>query len=133
MDIELEMLVVTSTMVDVLMGTFVRGFVGFVVAGLGLVAPTVDATVDDSGLVVSVVVVVLLMYSGRVVFVVVLVIFVGLNFVVVLEDSGLGVVVPLPVVVLAVVDRTVVVLMLDGLAVVLVVGLGVVVLVADTF
>jgi len=133
-DIELEMLVVTSTIVDAFMGTFVRvGFVGFVMIGFGLVTPIVDLTVDDNGRVLSVVVVLLLvMYSGLVVFIVVLAILVGFDLLVVV-DNGLGVVVLLPVVVFVVVDRAVVVLMVDVLVVVLVVGLGVVVFLVDTF
>lgn len=89
------MLVVTSTMVDVVAGTFVNGFVGFTVVGLGFVTPTVDPTVDDNGLVLSVVVVPV--DVDWVIFVVVLVILVGFVFVVV--SNGLDVVVLLLVVV----------------------------------
>jgi len=133
-DIELEILVVTSTTVDAFKGIFVRvGFVGFVMAGFGLVTPTVDLTVDDNGRVLSVVVVLLLVtYSGLVVFIVVLATLVGFDLLVVV-DNGLGVVVLLPVVVLAVVDRTVVVLVVDVLVVVLMIGLGVVAFVVDIF
>ena len=116
-DIELEMLVVTSTMLDdVFMGIFVKGLVtGFVVVGLSLVALTVDPTVDDNnGFVLSVVVVVLFSCSGLVVLVVVLVL-VGFDLVVV-DSDGLDVVVLPPVVVL-----------------VIVVGLMVVVLIVDVF
>lgn len=130
-DIELEILVVTSTMLDVFTGTF-KG-VGFVVLGLGFVTPAVELTVDDSGLVLSVVVV-MLVYSGcLVVFVVVLVILVGFNFVVV-DDDGLAVV-DLLTVVLAVVDLAVVVLIVDDFVVVFEVVFGVVVFVVavDTF
>lgn len=124
-DIELEILVVTSTMLDVFTGIFVKG-VGFVVLGLGFVTPTVELTVD--GLVLSVV----LVYSGPVVFVVVLVILVGFNLVVV-GDSGLDVVDLLLIVVLAVVDLTVVVRIVDDFVVVFEVVFGVVVFVIDIF
>lgn len=128
-DIELEILVVTSTMLDMFVGTFVKG-VGFV--GLGFVTPTVELTVDDNGLVLSVVVV-MPMYSGLVVFVVVLVlILVGFNFVVV-DDDGLAVVDLLTVVVVAVVDLAVVVLIVgDFVIVVFEVVFGVVVFIVDT-
>lgn len=123
-DVELEMLVVTSTMVDVVGGTFVNGFVGVAVVGLGFVAPTVDPTVDDSGLsVVVVVVVVVLVDSGLVIFVVVPVILVVVVFVVV--NNGLGVVVLLLVVALIVVGLAVVVLIVDVFVVVFEVVLGV--------
>lgn len=124
-DIELEILVVTSTMLDVFAGSFVKG-VGFVVLGRGFVTPTVEPTVDDNGLVLSVVVVVLV-YSGLVVFVVVLVILVGFNFVVV-DDNGLGV-----VDLLIVVGPAMVVLIVEDFVVVLEVVFGVVVFVTDTF
>lgn len=123
MDIELEILVVTSTMLDVFTGIFVKG-IGFVVLGLSFVTATVELTVDDNGLVLSVV----LVYSGLVVFVVVLVILVGFNLVVV-GDGGLDVLDLLPIVVLAVVDLTVVVLIVDDFVVVFEVVFGVVVFV----
>lgn len=122
-DIELEMLVVTSTMLDVFMGSFVKDCVGFV-AGLGLVTPIVVPTVDD-GLVLSVVIVT---YSGLVV---VLVTLVGFDLVVV-DCRGLDVVVLLVVVViLAVVGLEVVVSIVD-FVVVFVVDQEVVVFVVDT-
>jgi len=99
-DIGLEMLVVTSTILDVFTGSFVKG-VGFVVLGLGLVTLSVELIADDNGFVSSVIVVALV-YSGLVIFVVVLVILVGFSFVVVDED-GL-VVIGLLIVVLVVVD-----------------------------
>jgi len=130
-DVELEILVVTSTMLDVFTGSFVKG-VGFDVLGFGFVTPIVpivESAVDDSGFVLSVVVVVLV-YSGLVVFVVVLVILVGFNFVV--EDNGL-VVVDLLIVVLAVVDGVIVVILIvDDFVVVSKTVFGVVVLI-DTF
>lgn len=134
-DIELEILVVTSTILDVFTGSFVKG-VGFVVLGFGFVTLTVDPAVDDNGLVLSVVAVVLVC-SGLVVFVVVLMILVGFNFVVVVEDEdGLAVVednglttVDMPIVVLVVVNGlAVVVLIVDDLVVVFNVVFGVVVL-----
>jgi len=127
-DVELEILVVISTMLDVFTGSFVKG-VGFDVLGLGFVTPIVESAVDDNGFVLSVVVVVLV-YSGLVVFVVVLVILVGFNFVV--EDNGL-VVVDLLIVVLAVVDGVIVVILIvDDFVVVSKTVFGVVVLI-DTF
>lgn len=135
-DIELEMLVVTSTMLDdVFMGIFVKGLVtGFVEVGLGLVT----LVVDKDGFVLSVVVVVLFSCSGLVVLVVVLVILVGFVLVVV-DGDGLDVVVFAPIVVLiVVVGLTVVVLIVDVFvdvfvdAVVFSVVLGVVVFVTVT-
>lgn len=117
MNIGLEILVVTSTVLDMFTGTFVKS-VGFIVLGLGFVTPTVEPTVVDNGFSV---VVVMLVYSGLVVFVVVLVILVGFNFVVV-DNNGLA------VVALAVVDLTV-----DDCVVVFKVVFGVVVFVIDTF
>lgn len=115
-DMELEMLVVTSTMLDdVFTGIFVKGLVtGFVVVGLGLVAPTVNPTVDDNnGFVLSVVVTVLFSCSGLVVLVVVLAILVGFGLVVV-DSDGLNVVVlPSVVVLVIVVGLTVVDLIVD--------------------
>lgn len=106
-DIELEMLVVTSTILDVFTGSFVKG-VGFVVLGLGFVTLTVEPTVDDNGFDPSVVVVALV-YSGLVIFVVVLVVLVGFSFVVV-DNDGL-VVTGLLIVVLVVVDGLAVVVL----------------------
>lgn len=95
-DIELEILVVTSTMLDdIFTGIFIKGVVtGFVVVGLGLVTLTVDPMIDDNdGFVLSVVVVVLFLCSGLVVgLVVVLVVLVGFGLVVV-ESDGIDVVV----------------------------------------
>lgn len=95
-DIELEILVVTSTMLDdIFTGIFIKGVVtGFVVVGLGLVTSTVDPMIDDNdGFVLSVVVVVLFSCSGLVVdLVVVLVVLVGFGLVVV-ESDGIDVVV----------------------------------------
>lgn len=147
-DVELEtpVVVMTSAMLDAIVvdGTFVTGFVGFVVVGLGLVAAIVAPMVDDNGLVFSVIVVVaLLVYSGLVVLVVVLAIFVvvlaifvvvpaGFNLVVV-DDDGLDVVVLLSVVVLTVVALIVVVLIVGAFVVVFEVVFGVVVLVLVNF
>lgn len=92
-DIELEILVVTSTMLDdIFTGIFIKGVVtGFVVVGLGLVTSTVDPMND--GFVLSVVVVVLFSCSGLVVgLAVVLVVLVGFGLVVV-ESDGIDVVV----------------------------------------
>lgn len=135
-DMELEMLVVTSTMLDdVFTGIFVKGLVtGFVVVGLGLVALTVDPTVDDNdGFVLSVVVTVLFSCSGLVVLVVVLAILVGFGLVVV-DSDGLNVVVLSSIVVLVVVvGLTVVVLIVDVFVdVVFGVVLGVVILAVVT-
>jgi len=130
-DVEFEILVVTSIMVDVVTGTFVKGFIGFTVVGLGFVTLIVDPMVDDNGLVFSVVVVVVLVVdSGLVIFVVVLTISVGFVFVVV--NNGSDVVVPLLIVVLIVVGLAVVVLIVDVFVVVFEIVVGVVVMV-DVF
>lgn len=90
-DIELEILVVTSaTLDDTFTGIFTKGVVsGFVVVGLGLVTSTVDPTIDDDdGFVLSVVVVILFSCSGpAVVLIVVLVILTGFGLVAVESDG----------------------------------------------
>lgn len=130
-DTELEILVVTSTVLDdTFTGIFIKGVVtGFVVVGLGLVAD--DPINGNDGFVLSVVVIVLFSCSGLVVvLVVVLVILVGFDLVVVESDGVDVVVLPSVVVLVVVVGLMVVILMFDVFVGVVVfsVVLGVVIL-----